>query len=225
MILCGLAATSYWTSEHVLIILNVVLAASAVATAIVGLKTIKSSNRVAAAAEAQGQIMQEELAVTNDQLELDRQALQSSVKPLLVAALNQYGEASFDCVVTDDGTRVGLTLTNIGQGPAIVHSALLTLGPARVWEADSEHKVVPRDSLVRVSGSLPDRGELERAIRDQRLGIGVKYSDISSGQRTQSTVFLGNSLESPRIHRIEIHHCDDNWVRADLQVASGVGAP
>ncbi|MHB1511414.1 MAG: hypothetical protein ACYCST_20195 [Acidimicrobiales bacterium] len=61
-----LAATApgWWTANHVLVLVNVILAAAAVATAIVGVSTIKASNRVAKATEletSQGSSRQSEI--------------------------------------------------------------------------------------------------------------------------------------------------------------------
>ena len=68
---------SWWTADHVLNILNGVLAVASVATAIVAVMTIKGSNRVAKASETQA-------TATTDAVKLTEAGLRASIQPIIV---------------------------------------------------------------------------------------------------------------------------------------------
>ena len=200
MAIADLLATGFWTANHLLVFLNVVLAAAALATAFVGLRTIKSSNRVAAAAE---------------------DALAASVQPLLVSVVNARGNTALVWNQDADPFVVGVPVMNIGPGPAIIHNAELTTGSGSV-KAASDKKIIPQGAAATVWATLPSEEVMNSALQNETLVAGVMYSDLADGQRTESVITLSGSARWALVHTIEIFECDDSWNRGASRVASGV---
>lgn len=79
-----LIATGWWTVNRVLVSLNVVLAAAAVGTAIVGIVTIKSSNKVVTQAKRQADASVDQAKASEDQAKATDRTLAVSVRPVIV---------------------------------------------------------------------------------------------------------------------------------------------
>jgi len=118
-----LIAAGWWTANHLLVVLNAVLATAATATAIVGVATIKSSNRVAAAAE-------EHVDATID-LVREQQYDRELVFSPMVAPNVSRGQ------VEGDGAgrpyTQWLTFSNVGKGPALNLYYIGTDGNSWCW--------------------------------------------------------------------------------------------
>ena len=148
-------APGFWTSEHVLVLVNVILAAAAVGTAIVGVRTIKSSNKVAKSAEDQARSTDASVKAALQQVELgqktleqERAALQASIRPLVVDVPsgmywreNDQEMWRFDGKRTDMGeitwiktleypevVVLTVPVRNIGPGPAFIKGVQLMSG-------------------------------------------------------------------------------------------------
>jgi hypothetical protein len=206
-----LSQSGFFTATHILVIVNVVLAASATATAIVGLMTIKSSNRV--------------VSLSKEQLELERQALQASIKPLVIAR-GQHGDVDADYRnLNNIESQITMTVVNIGPGPAIVHSSFLEDGAGHVFEAQSDKKIIEALSgVATIWGSMPT-SNWKPAITSNEIHVGINYSDVADSQRTQSLLTLCNPRTNLfRLHKFEVYLCDAKWGRGELQVESGSGS-
>ena len=120
------------TAEQVLIVLNGVLATATVATAIVGVETIKASSRVAEASETQATATTKAVELTDAGLTLERQAIQTSVRPIIVDVPreifrppNNPDPGAIDWFPTGDGAICFMMrIRNIGSGAAILHGAV-----------------------------------------------------------------------------------------------------
>ena len=193
-------AAGFWTSEHVLVVLNAILATAALVTALVGVMTIRSANQVA---------------------ELDRQTLAASVRPLVVGVADEQGKAAVSRQDRNDGSvHLGVPLKNIGSGPAIIHSVQFVsdIGSAG-WATDE--KIVAADSQAKAWGTFASADALKSALSRMQFALQVFYSDLGGNQRTESFVIFGGQADWIVVHKIELYSCDENWHRAELQVASG----
>jgi hypothetical protein len=173
-----IAATGFWTTNHVLVITNVVLATATIITAVAAVRAIKASNRVAEATEADVRASLEQLKINEalvrvggEQAELTKAGLDASIRPLIVdvpyGALAEVNETIFPGqpgqVVGrhDAGTiffrehldrswiGVSLPVRNVGVGPAFIRSVKASFGSAAI-EARRLRHLVPPGEFMRV---------------------------------------------------------------------------
>jgi hypothetical protein len=216
---------AFWTNgTHVLIALNALLALGTIVTAGVSLATIRSSNRVAAAAEGQTETMSAELVATNQQLGIDRQALQTSTKPLIVGTIEEGGNIAmkiFQQLPTE--AEVLVPVVNIGQGPAVIFAVSITLERGLTnFRGDADQKILARDGATFVRARHSDIEAVKAAIEQKSFSVAIRYSDISGSQRSETVLAIGGHFDWPTVERIEffeLHQADE--VRR-LVVSSGI---
>jgi hypothetical protein len=271
MIILGeLEANGYWTSNHILVLVNVVLAAAAVATAIVGVRTIKASNRVAKSAEDQAKATNTSVTAALQQVELgrmtlaqEREALRTSVRPVVVDVplgvflteppqVSGGGSIRVLQQTRDDGTiwwrrdskdndtaRITVPIRNVGPGSAFINSAYLSAGSEYVFAARVNHQVIPPGEMSWIVAEVTLTDSKNLVVRSKlytsQLDVGLRYSDVGGGQRTETILTIGASeladerdppMMSARaaVHHVELFRCTEEWIsEAEPFVSTGPG--
>ncbi len=85
--------------------------------------------------------------------------------------------------------------------------------------------VIPSGEAVGIRKRLFNNDQMFTTLTGQRpffFAVGVKYSDVGDNQRTQSVIYFSMvDDEGLKTDRVELYHCDGNWIReADPFVSS-----
>jgi hypothetical protein len=244
-------ASSWWTTNHVLVLTNVFLAVAALATAVVGVKTIKSSNKVAAAADRQAtatdktvsaslaQLEQgaQQLKLGEQQLEKEREALELSIRPIVVdvplvdsRTTSPQAQTIVDLIAQSDpnadrrswwyqrqdGITIGVAVRNIGSGPAFIHDVVFTTGIGLIFDTSIDRKVIPSHEIAHASCAILS-GHLLYSVALPVIETGtptviIRYSDVGGTQKLRTIMHLKSDASRFNVTKIELFHCDHEWV-------------
>lgn len=186
------------------------------ATAIVGVFTIKASNKVAASAKDQAVATVESVALGQATLNQERAALEASIRPVIVEyplgidvhkseprdwrQLRGFvDEGRIWIAVRDsaeaDTVRVSVPVRNVGNGAAFVNRALITAGPGNVEDAECDHQVVPAGESATITATIKDFSTTKLAFRyalfSKQMLVSLRYSDVGDWQRTATVIRIG----------------------------------
>ncbi len=185
-------AAGWFTTDHL-------LAIAAFAAVIVAVVAIVVSNRM----------------VTR-QLAQDREALSTSIRPI-IADLPQMpgddfraGEVTFDH--SDVNVTIKVPVRNIGLGPAFIHDAFLEQWQRGKAAATTRHRVLPSHETTHFFTTVAAGEPLFSWLRSRpkSFAIGITYSDIAGHERTQSVLHLGgpNYATTYSVQMVQLFHCD-----------------
>lgn len=232
-VLMTVASTSWWTANHILILINGVLAAASVGAVIASLKTIKATSRVVTATEEQAKKLGEQVEVDKELLEQEKKVLLASTKPLLVEVplgkvlekIQFHGVHELDQgriyweKGRDEGISIRVPFRNVGSGPAFIHRVYFSPNVGTVVKGWASSGVVPVGELVNAYYEFtPDSPFF--SVRNEWLATGhimagILYSDLGSNQRFQSVLSVqrANDSESFYADQVLLYNCDENWIR------------
>ena len=204
------ASPGWWTTEHGLLVANLVLASVAVLSIL--------SSRAS--------------------LSQEREALQASVRPVIVDVpmgvymtgekrMGKYRTASSDrglivfARVHDESLFLSVPIRNIGAGPAFVDQAWLGM-PKAGTVVNVDHQVIPANELAEVWIELPKSSHLHESLGKAHLSgeywVRVNYFDLSGRQRFQTVIQIVTKASGPeqrerstRVKNVELARCDRFW--------------
>ena len=241
-----IATTSWWTANHILILLNGVLAAASVGAVMASLLTIKSTNRIVTATEDQAKKLGEQVDLDRDLLEQEKQVLLASTTPLLVEVplgvviekVEFHGVHELDQgriyweKDRNDQIAIRVPFRNVGSGPAFIHRVYFSPNVGAVVKGWTSSGVVPVGELVNTYYEFtPD--STFYSVRNEWLEAGhimagILYSDLGSNQKFQSVLSVQRTKDSGSFFasQVLLYNCDDNWSReTDPFVQTGETTP
>jgi hypothetical protein len=234
------ATVGWWTTDHVLAVANVVVAASAVGTIIFGLAAIKSAGQQAAASAEMAKSASAQASASADlATATGRQAVSSdriaesalaqnlaTVRPQLVEVPKQLLSSGKDfdhegpgkIIWMLDAQQVVLIVPvrNVGPGVAYVRIAMILSPDGVIHEPEiTARAIAPGDSAKVVSIALAsDKAYTALAERYNRRAaqVGLSYSDINGEQRTMTRLTIASAADGRvLVGRVELFNCDDKW--------------
>jgi hypothetical protein len=245
-VLMTVASTSWWTANHILILINGVLAAASVGAVIASLKTIKATNRVVTATEEQAKKLGEQVEIDKELLVQEKRVLLTSTKPLLVEVplgvviekVEFHGVRELDqgriYWEVDRNERIGIRVPfrNVGSGPAFIHSVYFSPNVGAVVKGWASSGVVPVGELVNAYYEFTP-GSTFFSVRNEWLAAGhimagILYSDLGSNQKFQSVLSVQHAKDSESFFadQVLLYNCDENWIReTDPFVQTGETTP
>jgi hypothetical protein len=217
------ATAGWWTTDHVLALANVVVAATAVGTIIFGIRAIKSSDAMAASATKQA-------AASDAIAESARAQNLAGVRPLLVEVpkgilrtgeIDHEGPGKIIWQHAAGGTIVLIVpLRNVGPGTAFVDQVRIGSAEAHIDEPEITSRAIAPGNTASVVSVAPlsfdtagSHGPLTQALFDGVVTVDVTYADVNSSQRTLTrlTVVATRDKKASLVRRVELYHCDDTW--------------
>jgi hypothetical protein len=229
---CVLVAT-----DTVLEVTNIILAVTALITAGTAIAAVLSSMQVTDAAKEQADATATLATATadlaknaDDQLRLAREALEASIRPAITYVPQDPSHPDSD-LGPERQVKAGLALPgivffsvpirNVGPGPAFIQRAYLE-GKGGKTDAYLKHLVLPSGEITQIYGSArPGDSDLlaVAAVVENNFKVGVRYTDVNGGQRTQTVIGVARVDWSRRGHThiyyqpmSEVtHHCGDDW--------------
>lgn len=213
-------ATGWWTTDHVLGLSNVVLAAAA-------LGAIWFSYRVAAATRETVKAALKQVTLGEKQLEKEREALLTSVRPILVDVEQIDPEHAVGLYDDEQGLTFWTRSRNVGPGAAFIHEGSFFSHSGNLIDRKFNRHVVPQggtfDATV-IAEALRSRIQ-DAPEADLRISFIVQYSDVGGGQRTETVIEFAktpnvNAL-SFLVARVELRACDEKWIPGDSIVRTG----
>lgn len=195
-----LASAHFWTDAwRFTTLVQVAVAIGTIGAAVAAAKAIKAANKAAAAAVRQARA--------------SRQALQASIRPLIVEMPPEQhlqrrlrGSGGRDsptarlttwATIKPDGTvHIGLRIRNIGSGPAVLKKVAFGAGDTETANRTAaDQTVVPVDGPCEVSITRAAAETEHEAFRSSissgsPLRVEITYTDIADGQRTVTSISL-----------------------------------
>jgi len=226
------SSVSWWTSTHVLVLIDSILALSSLLAATAALSTIKSSNRVVSATEQQANALALQVDIEVQQLNQAKDVLLTSVRPLLVnvprhthsrmAGINRSNEIDLSEIywgVNGDSIIIRVPFRNVGTGPAFVHRVFFSPKVGVVMEGTATSGVVPMQELVWATYVFAPGtdfyGLKDELLEKGMIDVGIQYSDLGGIQRLQSVLEIGkgdSKLYRFAAKRVRLYKCTDQWV-------------
>jgi hypothetical protein len=231
-----LTATGFWTANHLLVLLNAVLALATVAAVGVSITVARAANRQATATDNTVKATNDQLILGRDQLEQEREALLASVRPLVVdvplgafvdyRTAQEIDQGAVRSLLGGDGSIIlHVPIRNVGVGPAFLRTAMLLPRPGTILIATTTGNVLPTNELgaVDILASVSD--EAFPIVKASRLAgslvIAVDYADLGGQQRTRTLLHLGQtSNETAPVTQVQLFRCDEKWVRESEPIVS-----
>jgi hypothetical protein len=196
-------AANLVTTDHVLAVANVILAA-------VALATIWSSNKVTKVATSQATATEDLAKKAGDQLEQSRQALATSVRPIIAYVLqdavtdgeamqeaaNQGKKVTFDgrdhVIVLDEPRHIRITvpIRNIGPGPAFLKDASFNAGESEIPAVLQADVLLTGESTrfwIESAEGEPNFPTLRETIPGTFI-IKIRYADAFGQQHAQAQI-------------------------------------
>jgi hypothetical protein len=226
------AADGWWTSDHILALANVVLAAVGVTTIIFGLIAIRSSGKVAEAAGKQADASEKLAQATGKQAAASDRIAESAlaenlagVRPQLVEvpkkllssgrAFDDEGPGKIIWTQDDTITVLVVPVRNVGPGVAFVKFAAISSNKARIDQPQmTAHVIAPGDTASVVSIAIAtDSAYLALAHQFARRAVAVSlgYTDVNGAQPTLTRLTVARAAHSALVARSELFHCDEKW--------------
>jgi hypothetical protein len=211
---CVPLATSWFTSDHFLVLANVILA-------VVALGSIYFSIQVMRGAEGQ-------LNAARKQLEQDRLAQEASIRPLIVRepfpSDDSPGHEEEKSGTTPAGKiLIRLRVRNVGTGPALLVRNFLT-------DLVLHSAPTPESYVIESGGSYfvsclvlvddPNYQALSDAMSKDEMYFVVCYSDIAVRQRLLTTLAADTSASLTNTVG-ETWLCDADWNQVGDPIVSG----
>jgi hypothetical protein len=167
-------------------------------------------------------IVAEQTRTSRDEVALSREALQQSIRPVLVDAPWDVArvELSFFAGANDQGEPFGaatcrVPLLNAGAGLALIESFELS-GMDIPWQGRVRQTATPSGSLAWFDFSAEmDPGDaaalrdtLPRDKEEQTLQLDVSYSDIDGQQSTLTEAYIRGRLNTFRVDAVALRAPD-----------------
>jgi hypothetical protein len=227
LMLLAAHAQGFWTGTHTLILLNAILAAAALITALVGLLTIRASNRVAEATEKSAASASESTRVAGEQvvlgqkqidlgqrqLDQDLRALAASVQPLVTdVPLDQYrqpevrqlGHHDLGAIVVNqinDSLEILVPIRNIGSGPAFIRVGSIGGAVGMDVPAIFDREVIAAGELAFAAANVSQEhisyANLQLLTTEGTWRLIVQYGDLSGDRKFQSELKIRSQPEKP----------------------------
>lgn len=126
------------------------------------------------------------------------------------------------------GANLQVPVRNVGPGPAFIRRVLISPVPGTVFEGQIDSQVIPSGELASTSLNITDSEPGFPALHAAHEGggtvnVGVLYSDVAGGQRTQTEFRLRRSTLPPyrlTVEQVRLFECDDKWIRSEQPFAS-----
>lgn len=231
-------AQSFWTSAHVVILLDGLLTAATLVTAVIALLAVRGS-------ESQLKLLAAQVKVEQDQLDQQKSTLLASVMPIIadvplggnvakyiVEGTERFidlGEIVWGTRDGEDVIKISVPFRNIGSGPAFIHKIVFTPSIGLVVEGMARGGVAPVGEVTCAYHYFTEGDQYHSLSTDWlatgRMKVGILYADIGMQQRFQSVLDIGPLANHKfMVEQVLIYRCDSNWVReASPFVESGGG--
>jgi hypothetical protein len=184
--------TSWWTSDHILALANIILAAVALATIFFSYRLGKATDRSVATAD---------------------KVLLASTMPIVV----ENSTAPITWANNNQTFIVHTSVRNVGNGPAFLRKAEFVTGRREPDTAITlDHVVIAPGEATTVSYTAR-QGEpfyTELAQHPTEFAVAVNYDDISGTQRTRTVIRVAiDPSHTSSILSAGLYRCDGNWNR------------
>jgi hypothetical protein len=234
------ATAGWWTTDHVLAVANVVVAASAVGTIVFGLAAIRSAGQQAAAsadmaksAGAQARASADLATATIRQADSSDRIAESAlaqnlatIRPQLVDVPKQLLSSGKDfdhegpgkIIWVLDAQQVVLIVPvrNVGPGVAYVRIAMILSPDGLIHEPEmTARAIAPGDTAKVISIALASDGAYTALAKryDRRAAqVALSYCDINGEQRTMTRLTIARAADGRAlVGRVELFNCDNKW--------------